>query len=128
MARSVQDPAHKAPRILATLFASTPLPPTRSTAPHHHHEVRKVQRPPRDGMLCGRKDTPLRSIGDPASGGARLAPPASQGRKGTGENAMTEEPSAAVTMRPADPRATLAVAAAGTLLVLVTFTTPLTTL
>src|SRR5215213_3477081 len=41
---------------------------------------------------------------------------------------MTEEPSAAVTMRPADPRGTLAVAAVGTLLVLVTFTTPLTTL
>ena len=45
------------------------------------------------------------------------------------KNAMTEEPSAAVTMRPADPRGTPAVAAAvGTLLVLVTFTTPLTTL
>jgi len=44
------------------------------------------------------------------------------------KNAMTEEPSAAVTMRPADPRGTLAVAAVGTLLVLVTFTTPLTTL
>jgi hypothetical protein len=76
MVRSVQDPAHKALRILATLFASTP-PPMRSTAPHQHHEFRKVQRPPRDAMLCGRKDTPLRSIGGPAAGGARPASQAS---------------------------------------------------
>lgn len=41
---------------------------------------------------------------------------------------MTKEPSAAVTTRRADPGGTLAVAAAGTLLVLVAFTTPLTTL
>ena len=41
---------------------------------------------------------------------------------------MTHEPSAAVTTRRADPGGTLAVAAAGTLLVLVAFTTPLTTL
>jgi MFS family permease len=51
-----------------------------------------------------------------------------KGVKEQEENAMTEEPSAAVTMRPADSRGTLAVAAAGTLLVLLTFTTPLTTL
>jgi MFS family permease len=43
-------------------------------------------------------------------------------------NAMTQEPSVAVRTRRADPEGTLAVAAAGTLLVLVAFTTPLTTL
>ena len=43
-------------------------------------------------------------------------------------NAVTLEPSAAVMTRRADPKGTLAVAAAGTLLVLVAFTTPLTTL
>jgi hypothetical protein len=48
--------------------------------------------------------------------------------RGNLSNAMTQEPSAAVTTGRADPGGTLAVAAAGTLLVLVAFTTPLTTL
>src|SRR5215208_6552776 len=43
-------------------------------------------------------------------------------------NGVMEEPSAVETMSRPDPGGTLAIGAAGTLLVLVAFTTPLTTL